>query len=211
MASGHDDWTTSARQLVVGLHGLSTDEGRVRLLEGLCRRLGQQLYPAFLQILLTVRRGGDDGAKRLVASTLVHCLVSGRLPSGELPAWGSSTIANDRSFGRVRLLGPIEYLCAWYAQPSNLEALSRRQFDTMLIALMELVANDERAADLYRQKLLHDAADPLDGALSNRTRDALRALVEGWERGRPDEGVDAFHDTLSSASLLFQIARPFPG
>jgi len=207
VSSTSADWQAAARELIRGLHGLASDEARLRLLEALCRRLGQQLYPAFLQILLTVQRGGDVPARQLVARTLVHGLLSGRLPSGELPAWGGSALGGDRSFGQVRLLGPIEYLCAWYGQPSNLDALSQRQFDTMLVALLELMESDADAAALYRRKLLHDADDPLDGTLSNRTRDALRALVGGWDDNRPDKAIEAFHEALRATSLLFQLAR----
>lgn len=93
-----------------GLNGLDESDARVRLLETLCRRLGERLYPAFLQILLAVDRFADAPAKRVVADTLVHCLLSGRLPSGALSAWGASTLGGDSPFGQVRRLGPIEYV-----------------------------------------------------------------------------------------------------
>lgn len=205
--SDNPEWPAAARDLINGLHALDDEDNRVRLLETLCRRLGQQLYPAFLEVLRTIEEGGDDAARELMARTLVRCLLSGRLPSGELPSWGGSSLSGDRSFGQVRLLGPIEFTCAWYAQQNNLGALSQRQFDAVLTALLSLVSSDAQAADLYRRKLLHDADEPLGGALSNRTRDGLRALVETWESSGPDAAADAFHAQLSETSLLLQVAR----
>ena len=120
---------------------------------------------------------------------------------------GSSTIGEERPFGQVRLLGPIEYACAWYAQQSNLTALSQRQFDAVLTALLSLIANDAEAAELYRRKLLHDADDPLGGALSNRTRDGLRHLVSAWAEQGPSAAAEAFHAQLAESSLLSQVAR----
>ena len=202
------DWHESARRLVEGLNGLDDSDARVRLLETLCRRLGERLYPAFLQILLAVDRFADEPAKAVVADTLVHCLLSGRLPSGALSAWGASTLGGDSPFGQVRRLGPIEYVCAWYAQPSNLPPLSRGQLDTVLGALVGLVSSDARAAELYRRKLEHDADDPLGGALSRRTRGALLALVRTWEAsGSRTAAVSAFLDALSETSLLSELAK----
>ena len=205
---GAPDWHDSAARLVAGLGALDDQDARVRLLEALCRRLGQQLYPAFLQLLLTLERFADDEARRLVADTLVHCLLSGRLPSGALSAWGATRVTGDGAFGQVRRLGPIEYVCAWYAQPSDQSPLSRAQLDTILGALLRLVSSDARAAELYRRKLAHDADDPLGGALSNRTRGAMRDLVSAWEAtDRPEAAVTAYLDALADTSLLTQLAR----
>ena len=209
------DFHASAGELVRGLAALGDDDARVRLLETVCRGLGQRLYPAFLQILLTVERFGDGAARTGVAGTLVHCLASGRLPAGALPAWGGASVGASAPFGQVRQLGPIEYVCAWYAQPSNLPTLSRAQLDTVLGALLRLVSSDARAAELYRRKLEHDADDPLGGALSNRTREAVRELVGAW-RGADDDddvaraAVAAYLDALGRTSLLGEMARdPF--
>lgn len=202
------DWQAAASELVNGLHALDDDDSRVRLLESLCRRLGHQLYPAFLEILCTIEQGGDANVRQLTASTLVSCLTTGRLPSGALPSWGSPSIGSDRSFGQVRQLGPIEFTCAWYAQPNDLGALSQRQFNTVLTPLLSLVASDSTAQELYRRKLVHDSEDPLTGALSNRTREGLRHLVNAWETSGPQAAADAFHAALSETSLLSQVARP---
>lgn len=202
------DWKAAAVELVNALHALDQDDSRVRLLESLCRRLGRDLYPAFLEILCAIEHGGDETARRLMARTLVSCLMSGRLPAGELPSWGSATVTADRSFGQVRQLGPIEFACAWYAQPNSLGALSQRQFTAVVTALLSLVTSDAEAEALYRRKLAHDSEDPLGGALSNRTRDGLRSLVDAWTTSGPEAAAEAFHATLAEDSLLSQIARP---
>ena len=205
------DWHAAASELVAGLGTVADADSRVRLLERICRRLGHSLYPAFLQILLVVERHADEAARRLVAGTLVDCLLSGRLPSGALSAWGSTTLSGDSAFGQVRLLGPIEYVCAWYAQPSNQPPLAEHQFDTILTSLLGLVGTDARAAALYRRKLESDADDPLGGALSNRTRGAIRELVAAWnDEGGPEPAVRAFREALRESSLLNELARgPF--
>ena len=209
----HDrpDWHAAASDLVAGLASLPDIDDRVRLLEKVCRRLGRELYPAFLQILLVIDRHADEAARAVVAETLVECLLSGRLPTGALSAWGSTAITGDSAFGQVRLLGPIEYVCAWYAQPSNQPPLAEHQFDTILVSLLRLVGTREQAAALYRRKLESDADDPLGGALSNRTRGALRELVAAWtDTAAPLEAVHAFRDALRETSLLNELARgPF--
>lgn len=214
--AAYPDFHASAGELVRGLAALGDDDARVRLLETVCRGLGQRLYPAFLQILLTVERFGDEIARSCIANTLVHCLVSGRLPAGALPAWGGASFGASAPFGQIRQLGPIEYVCAWYAQPSNLPTLSQAQLDTVLGALLRLVSSDVRATELYRRKLEHDAHDPLGGALSNRTREAVRELVSAWrdaDGGGQDAArlaVEAYLDTLGRTSLLGEMARdPF--
>jgi len=45
------DWHASAQELISGLVALSSSDERIRLLQRICDGLGDQLYPAFLQIL----------------------------------------------------------------------------------------------------------------------------------------------------------------
>jgi len=205
------DWHSAASELVSGLVLLSDDELRIELLERLCLKLGDQLYPAFLQILYVIQEHADDKARAAVARTLVDCLRSGRLPSGKLAAWGSSGLTGDSAFGQSRRLGPIEYVCTWYAQPSDEAAMSQLQFTRILESLLCLVSADDAARQLYCQKLFSDADDPLGGSMSSQTRQGLRELTMNWqENSEPRECIDAFLASLQSESLLNQIGRrPF--
>ena len=177
------DWHGAARELVGGLCAEDAPERRVTLLEEVCTGLGDALYPAFLQILHAIERDGDLPAREVVARTLVDALVSGRLPSGRLPAWGGTALPSDSPFGRVRSLGPLEYLCAWRAQPSSLAVLPDDVFERVATSLLELVESHPPAVALYAHKLLADVDDPLDGALSRTTREGLAALAQRWHDG----------------------------
>jgi len=139
------DWHTAAQSLVDGCSAVDSSELRVRLLERLCVSLGDELYPAFLNILCAVSTFGDHKAQALVAETLVHALTTGRLPSGKLTAWGSGVVTASGAFGQTRSLGPIEYLCAWYAQPAGSKPLSATAFHRIAHALISLISVEEKA------------------------------------------------------------------
>ena len=203
------DWHGAARELVGGLCTFEHGEERVRLLESVCLGLGDGLYPAFLQVLHAIERDGDAPAREAVARTLVDCLLSGRLPSGRLPAWGAASLPSDSAFGQVRTLGPIEFVCAWYGQPSSLPALPDERFDAVATSLLTLVSAHAPAARLYARKLLVDADDPLDGSLAGRTREGLGALARAWEDGAtPAEASAAFRRaTAEESGLLERLAR----
>lgn len=208
------DWDAAAQDLISGLQARSAGEERVQLLESVCLQLGDQLYPAFLQILHFLQSNTDRASHVIMASTLVDCLQSGRLPSGKLAAWGSSTYSGDKAFGQSRRLGPIEFVCAWYAQPSTEAPLSLQQFSIVLQSLLKLVSSDTTARQLYCFKLASDADDPLGGSLSSQTRAGLRAISQSWQHIEADEShqsvVDAFLSALQTESLLNQISqRPF--
>ena len=188
------DWHGAAAVLVEGCARLPDAEQRVRWLQGLALSLGDALYPAFLKVLWLVGEQADAAAQRAVADTLVQALASGRLPTGRHAAWGSAGGAAGRS---SRAFGPLEYLCAWHAQPSS-DALPAPGFDRAARALLGLVAHSAAARQLYCAKLLADAEDPLDGGWSRAARDALKALAETWSRPGAHErdAVDAFLHTL---------------
>ncbi|HET9646382.1 MAG TPA: hypothetical protein VFP68_24185 [Burkholderiaceae bacterium] len=195
------NWVLAARALVDGCLDLSTDDERVEFMAAVCGGLGDELYPAFIRVLWTVGQHGDHGAKAAVARALVHALRTGRLPSGRRSAWGSSAPMNSNAaYGRTRSLGPLEYLCAWYAQTDPPRALSAAQFHTAARALMELIASSREARLLYCEKMLADSDDPIGGALSRRTREALRALAHAWS-----EGVNA---SDASARFLCALKQP---
>ena len=206
------DWHAAAQTLVNSFYALEKPEDRIRLTEKLCDRLGGNLYPAFLQILLNVEQYADEDAKALVTSTLVFGLHTGRLPSGKLSAWGSSAPPEANAFGQTRSLGPIEYICAWYAQPSDQSALDRAAFSTMATSLLRLAESDQAAKSLYCAKLTEDAQDPLSGSMSRQTRTAIGALATAWSNGEsPDKSVQNFVDALSTSSSLLDdisVSRP---
>jgi hypothetical protein len=193
-------WAAAAQALVDGCVDLPNDEDRVALLAAVCEGLGDDLYPAFLRVLSIVGKHGDHGARVAVANALVHALRTGRLPSGRRGAWGASA-QSDAAFGSRRSLGPLEYLCAWHAQADAAQALSVEQFHAAACPVMDLVAASKEARLLYCEKLLADANDPLSGALTRQTREALRALATAWSEGAsPSDACQRFVAALPAAS-----------
>ncbi|HEV8313957.1 MAG TPA: hypothetical protein VGQ23_12885 [Burkholderiaceae bacterium] len=185
-------WVGAAQALVEGCIDLPEDDDRVALLIAVCQGLGDELYPAFIRVLWTIGQHGDHAAKAAVARALVHALRTGRLPSGRRSAWGASSPMTARvAYGRTRCLGPLEYLCAWYAQAEPTRALTAAQFHLAARALMELIACSREARLLYCEKLLADVDDPIGGALTRTTRDALRALATAWGDGASSSDASA--------------------
>ena len=208
------DWHSAAQDLISGLCSFDGTEERIELLESVCLRLGNNLYPAFLQILHVINSRASDDSRCIMASTLVSCLQTGRLPSGMLAAWGSSSFTGDSAFGQSRRLGPIEFVCAWYAQSSNELPISLQQFSNILDSLLSLVSSDVKAKQLYCHKLLADAQDPMGGSLSSKTRAGLQQLTQRWQANSPEDSntavIDAFLEALQSESLLNQVSRTRP-
>lgn len=194
------DWHSAAQLLIDGCAHLSS-ASRIDLLERLCSALGDDLYPALLGVLCTVSERGTPDARRAVAGALVEGLRSGRVPSGRRPAWGASATRIDDN--AMRRFGPIEYLCAWYAQPSDSAPPSATSFDRAMRLLLSLVAADDRARMLYCDRLRALADDPLSGTLTRTTRDGLRQLAQVWEDGErePQAAVDAFLQALHGSGL----------
>ena len=197
------DWSGAAEVLIEGCAHLPTPEERVRWLERLCLSLGDALYPAFLQVLCRVGEHGDAAAQKAVADTLVLALQTGRLPSGRHAAWGATRGAG--ATGGTRAMGPIEYLCAWHAQPDGRGPLGATAFDRAARALLGLVSHSDTARRMYCAKLLADADDPLGGAWSRGTRPALAAMARTWGAGASPEragadAVDAFLAELKRGS-----------
>ena len=213
-------WDAAAQLLVDGCAHAPDAAYRVDLLERLCLALGDQLYPAFLNVLCVVSERGTPAAQVAVAEALVDALRSGRLPAGRRAAWG---VASD--IGRAvpaglpdgpkllsgqgprsvlgAALGPVEYLCVWYAEPNGVDAPSASSFDRTLLALLRLVSHSDRARTLYTARLRALADDPLDGTLSRRARQALHALATAWQQagGSPAAAVDAALHALGGTGL----------
>ena len=172
------DWSGAAEVLIEGCAHLPTQDERVRWLERVCLSWGDSLYPAFLRVLCLIGEQGDANAQRVVAETLVHALESGRLPSGRHAAWGATSL----HAAGFRAMDPIEYLCAWHAQPDGRGALNATAFDRNARALLGLVSHSDLARRLYCAKIRADAEDPLDGSWARNIRQALRAMADCWEK-----------------------------
>lgn len=202
------DWSGAAQALINSLSALRTEEERLEMLESVCVGLGDRLYPAFLQILYTVEHQGSHNAKSLVARTLVDCLISGRLPMGTVAAWGSSRATGDQAFGQSRRLGPIEYLCVWHAQGGVSGGLNDEQLRSALGSVLRLVSTEDKARQLYIQKLRSDATNPLSGSLASKTRQGIDALAQAWESDLTGKlAVEPFLLGIQPQSLLEQISR----
>lgn len=206
------DWHSAAQTLVDGCNALNGMEDRVRLIEQFADKLGDQLYPAFIQILSLISVCGDSAAKSLLTEALLHAMQSGRLPSGRLAAWGAmQTPANNR-FGQARSLGPVEYLCAWYAQPSGRAPLSEHAFRVAAGHLIDLFDSNTAVKRLYCAKMCADLEDPLGGALSRGTQDAMLKLVKSWQQNLPaNDIIGAYLDTIRNQAhnRLSGIGGPF--
>lgn len=195
----HPDWRSAAQLLIDGCAHLPDADSRVELLERLCAALGDDLYPALLSVLCMVGEQGTDEARAAVGCALVDGLRSGRVPSGGRPAWGASGARAGTQ--ALRRLGPIEYLCAWYAQPTDTAAPSATSFDRALRSLLGLVASHDEARALYCQRLKAVAEDPLGGTLARATRDALARLADAWTGPRAQQqAVDAFMNAVGRSS-----------
>ena len=217
-------WDAAAQLLVDGCAHAPDAASRVDLLERLCLALGDQLYPAFLKVLCVVSERGTPAAQTAVADALVDALRSGRLPAGRRAAWGAALGAAVGAgqgvpgalLGASNLppsqvprsvlgaaLGPVEYLCVWYAEPNGVDAPSASSFERTLLALLRLVSHSARARALYAARLRALAEDPLDGTLSRRARQALLALAAAWQRagGSPSAAVDAALHALGGTGL----------
>jgi hypothetical protein len=210
--SDRPDWHSAAQRLVSGCVTLDDLNQRVALMEKVCEGLGDELYPAFLKILCMVGKGGDQVARHLITETLVQALLTGRLPSGKMTAWGANSTTGNSLFGQTRNLGPIEYIFTWYAQPSGRTPLPIQGFHQAAYELIELISSNSQAKELYCTKLSADIEDPLDGSLSRKTRLAIGNFVETWRLGKStDDVLTSFLDTLQGDSLsrLGNLQSPF--
>lgn len=158
-------------------------------------------------MLCLVGDRGTPAAQKAVADALVDALRSGRLPAGRRAAWGAS-LRPGVSTGAT--LGPLEYLCAWYAEPADADTPSAARFDSSLRHLLVLLSQSERAATLYQARLRALAQDPLGGTLSRQTRQALMSLADAWQAtpGAPAAVVDALLQKLGGGLGAFSSALP---
>lgn len=174
---GEVGWEAAAQALIDGCAHTPDPQERMCLLERLSDELGPARYTVLIGVLCTVGERGSVAAQVSVADTLADALCSGRLPMGRRAAWGS---AQEHGGGACGSLGPIEYLCAWYAEPNGAAILSAAQFDPALRALLGLLSRADGARTLYCERLQAVADDPLQTALSCDTRQGLRDLAGTW-------------------------------
>lgn len=195
---GEAGWEAAAQAVIDGCAHMSDAQDRMRLLERLGDELGPARYPALIGVLCTVGERGGAAAQVAVADTLADALCSGRLPTGRRAAWGS---AQEHGGCAGASLGPIEYLCAWHAEPNGAAMLPAAQFDPALRALLGLLSHAEAAHTLYCERLQAVADDPLQTALSRDTRQGLRGLADTWARCAADlhAPVDAFLANLRNS------------
>lgn len=183
------DWFGAAQALVEGLQAQATPDGRVDVLERVCLDLGQALYPGFAKLLAAVDHFGDREVKVLVADALAQALMTARLPSTRLPAWGAGGFAGLGLDGPLRSnsrnVGPLEFLCVWLVRDVGDMALSGEAFETAATYLIDLIAASPRAAALYVDKLRADVGDPTEGLHNAQTRRLVETLVDRWAAGDP--------------------------
>ena len=78
----------------------------------------------------------------------------------------------------------------------------------MLGSLIRLIGNDQKAKELYSQKLMSDANDAVSGAFSRSTRNGLEAVAKALISGHPEMGIaQLFLEAAAPRSSLSQIAR----
>lgn len=191
------DWLGASRSLAENLAALPDSERRVQFLERCCLELGDALYPAFVKLMAATAWFGDGRVRALVAETLAEAIVTARLPSVRLPAWGaerwpSASPAFGGSGGlqfNTRSLGPVEFLCVWLQRDVTGEVLTEDAFERALTLLLQLIDASPRARALYIDKLRADAEDPTEGLHTRQGRRLLTLLAEHWGRGDAPEAA----------------------
>lgn len=161
------DWVSAGEALIAGLSSTEETARRIDILEGVCRKLGSPLYPAFLKLLSAIGYFGSPAARKLAASTLYASMAAGRLPSGHVQTWGLSA-------GVQRSAGPLEFLCAWYSDHNRTMPLDEETFITACLYLVRLMRADTESAIGYSRHLSGDADNSLEGTYSRSCRALLR-------------------------------------
>lgn len=195
--SAHPAWVQAAQSLIDACTHLPPGAARTDFLEGACRALGPQLYPAFLEVLLLVGERGSPQAQAQVAEVLAEALASGKVPAAPRHGWGRA--ASMASWGGAAMaahaLGPLEYVCAAYLQPEDAHhGLSAPGLSELLLPLMRLLGRSPRALAAYAARLQQAAEDPIQSFWRRGSRQALSALAAQWRLApdQPDTAIDAF-------------------
>jgi len=201
------DWVAASDELARQLQQLNDLDARVELLDTLCVHLGPDLYPAFLQLLFFTENNKNTETQKQLTDTLAYAMSTGRLPCGNLPAWGSTNTASPIPYNTSRALGPIEFLCAWYAQPTNLPQLNDATFDKALSALLRLINSNRATRKMYCYNLNMYSIDHSIGTFSSATRNAMAKLAQAWNTNDCSDKLAAqFIANIKSAHTV--TARP---
>jgi len=196
------DWHQASCELATQCHLLEDREQRVKLLETLCAKLGDALYPCFLQMLCILQNRADESTKSVLTEALVLGLTTGRVPAAKIPSWGSSSAA-DNQFRHDRCLGPVEFLCVWYSQSTSLPALSQRVFNDCMQSVLSLLQSNKAACEMYCQKLKCDLENTSVGQYTTTTHHAMTLFCNAWENGKtPEQLVEIYTHSVSSGSPL---------
>src|SRR5581483_1297808 len=83
-------WRESAARLVQLLESTADTEVCLAVLNQLNRRFGEQGYPGFLKLLLTVAESSHARARQRLADCIALGLRRGDAPSGVLTSWGAT-------------------------------------------------------------------------------------------------------------------------
>ncbi len=180
ISDAQPDWIAASHELASQLQQLTDLDSRVDLLDSLCNRLGPDLYPAFLQLLFFIEQYADANVQKQLTDTLAYAMSTGRLPCGTLPAWGSTSSTTSKMYSSSRALGPIEFLCAWYAQPTNLPQIHDAIFNDALSTLLRLIDSNQVARKMYCYNLNMDAINDSIGMFSSATRTGMTKLAKAW-------------------------------
>jgi hypothetical protein len=191
-------WRESAARLAQMLESTADQELCLAVLKQLNRRFGDYAYPGFLKLLLIISESSNTGAKRRLADTIALGLRRGDVPGGILAAWGATDISSAAS---RRRLDPIEYLTAWFSQPTHRPPLPEGTYRECLVQLMELFNISTVARQWYPLKIEADLAG-VEGAFTHQTRERLGILVDSWKQGRPPGDIaQAVSASAASAPL----------
>lgn len=205
-------WIEAAQALIDGCAHLPTVEARTDFLEGACRALGPQLYPAFLEVLLLIGTQGSPKAQAQVAEVLADAMACGKVPGAARGGWGGDT--GLRGGLGASALGPIEYVCAAYLQPADTyRGLSASGLADVLAPLLRLVAQAPRAQAYYCTRMHQAADDPIQSFWRRDSRAALVALADQWRLTprEPDAAIHAFlrqaQEAAAPADTLIAMGR----
>jgi len=190
-------WRESAARLAQLLESSADAELSLAVLKQLTRRFGDQGFPGFLKLLLTVAESSNEAARRKLADAVALGLRRGDAPSGVLTSWGATRFWSDRqplhagmlpgnllSAPPRRPLDPIEYLTVWFSQRTHRPYLSEAAYHECLLRLVTLFNSSPAAREWYPLKIEADLAG-IEGAFTRQTRQRLGILVETWKQGQP--------------------------
>jgi len=179
------DLVSITRKLLWVLDSRPEPEFRLAIINRLNQQLGEQPYPSLLKAMLMVAEGDDEPAKALLADTFAYAIDEMNLPTGSVSSWGAS--AGLPAY--ARRLGPIEFLTAWFSQPTDRTTLSRSGYQRTLVGLIKLFNCSAHARQLYPRWLQSEVESRQEGTYTKSTRDRLAAIARSWLDGLSAEAI----------------------